>query len=210
MEQQENSSLSESSLLGFSSLGSHEPPFGLQGNSTPRNLTSNYKGLAIRCASDHGHFTLMSKEEMEIRIELEREIEDDLQQEIENGMHNLALRLHQLYKHRRERNISPFGGSKIKIAKFSNSGMSIRINTEEEPIINVKEIKNRNLSKVPRSKNSCEDQKIKQFHNRNMKNFDWVNTLRSSPSKARNDFISSPSIVKNVRKERNKYNGKYG
>ncbi|KAI3928665.1 hypothetical protein MKW98_024266 [Papaver atlanticum] len=188
MEEQKNSSSAEA-LLGFSSLGLREPPFGYQGNSTPHN---------------HRDFTIMSKEEMEIRMELEREIENDLQQEIENGMHNLALRLHQLYKHRRERNVTSFEGSKIKIAMFSNSGMSLRINLEEEPPNNVKEMENRNLDKVPRAKNYCKDEKSKHFHNRNMKNFDSVNTLRSSPSKARNDFVASPSTVKNVRKERKK------
>ncbi|RZC51048.1 hypothetical protein C5167_019470 [Papaver somniferum] len=189
MEKQKNSSSPESSLLGFSSSGLREPPFGYQGNSTPHN-------------------TIMSKEEVEIRMELEREIENDLQQEIENGMHNLALRLHQLYKHRRERNVTSFEGSKIKIAMFSNSGMSLRINLEEEPPNNVQEVKNRNLEKVPRSKNYCKDEKGKQFDNRNMKNFDRVNALRLSPSKERNDFASPPSIVKNVSKERKKYNGK--
>ncbi|KAI3856990.1 hypothetical protein MKX03_019050 [Papaver bracteatum] len=158
-------------------------------------------------ACDHREFTIMSKEEMEIRMELEREIENDLQQEIENGMHNLALRLHQLYKHRRERNVRSFQGSKIKIAMFSNSGMSLRINLEEEPPNNVKEVKNRNLDKVPRSRKHCEDEKSKQFHNRNMKIFVRVNILRLSSSKARNDFVASPRIVKNEHKER-KYNGK--
>ncbi|XP_026453010.1 uncharacterized protein LOC113353716 [Papaver somniferum] len=166
--------------------------------------SSNYKGLAIRCAPDHRDFTILSKEEMEIRMELEREIENDLQQEIENGMHNLALRLHQLYKHRRERNVTSFEGSKIKIAMFSNSGMSLRINLEEEPTVNGKEVKNRNLDKVPRSGKHCKDEKSKQLHNRDMRNFDRVNTLRLSPSKARNDFVSSPSTVKNVSKERKK------
>ncbi|KAG5609124.1 hypothetical protein H5410_020405 [Solanum commersonii] len=46
----------------------------------------------------------MNSIEMKIRGELERDVERDLEDEIKEGICQLALRLHRLYKHQEERN----------------------------------------------------------------------------------------------------------
>ena len=45
----------------------------------------------------------MSAEELKIRDELERDVERDLEEEIKDGIYHLALRLHRLYQHQKER-----------------------------------------------------------------------------------------------------------
>ena len=47
----------------------------------------------------------MSVEEMKIRGEIEMDIERDLEDEIKDGIYHLALRLHRLYQHQKERNV---------------------------------------------------------------------------------------------------------
>lgn len=45
----------------------------------------------------------MSADELNIFRELEKDVERDLEEEIKDGIYHLALRLHRLYQHQKER-----------------------------------------------------------------------------------------------------------
>ncbi|OVA01815.1 hypothetical protein BVC80_9075g58 [Macleaya cordata] len=201
-EQGKNSSTSEVNLLDFSISRSDESPDQIQSNSYPilhdrhqainvteENLRAKGSSSSTKCDILGALVMTMSKEELKIREELEIEIEKDLEEEIKNEMYNLALRLHRLYRHRRERiarvekvfnNGFRSSGSKSTNATFSE--MNITIKMEEGSKIEIKEIKKRNhREKVIRPKTSISDHDNKKakMYRYNTTEFDWVRTLRS-------------------------------
>ncbi|XVF59083.1 hypothetical protein PTKIN_Ptkin07bG0246300 [Pterospermum kingtungense] len=89
----------------------------------------NYQGAA------------MSEEEWKIRGELESDIERDLEEEIKDGIYHLALRLHRLYQHRRERNALDISESGDHKKDKALSQVIISIKMEGGTKIEIKETK---------------------------------------------------------------------
>lgn len=115
-----------------------------------------------------------SQEELKIRGELEMDIERDLEEEIKEEIYHLALRLHRLYHHQKERN----GETQMNERRRTLSEVNINIKMEGGTKIEIKEIKREAREKgMSRLKNTrgvhVDDQK-----------FDWTKSLRggSGPS----------------------------
>lgn len=96
----------------------------------------------------------MSLEERKIREELEQEVENDLEKEMKDGMYRLAMKLHNLYLHRKERSESRITGQSIdqqrkkqrKSRKSSIvSEVNINIKMEGGTKIEIKESKKEDL-----------------------------------------------------------------
>ncbi|KAF6151648.1 hypothetical protein GIB67_036193 [Kingdonia uniflora] len=66
------------------------------------NMSNSPRIVQTSVADDGGENVLVSNKEQKIWLDLELEIENELEQEIKDGISCLALRLHQLYQHRRE------------------------------------------------------------------------------------------------------------
>lgn len=88
---------------------------------------------------------LMSNEEMKIRNEIENDIERDLEAEIKDEIYHLALRLHRLYQHQKERNTkeaSRNNGMKpsyqLVVKKKTVSEVNINIKMEGDTRVEIK------------------------------------------------------------------------
>ncbi|KAL3370395.1 hypothetical protein AABB24_007436 [Solanum stoloniferum] len=124
----------------------------------------------------------MNSIEMKIRGELERDVERDLEDEIKEGICQLALRLHRLYKHQEERNTRKSiddHGTRDKTRGTNTKALSevnINIKMEGGTKIEIKETKkearrpisNKALNNMQRMVSSTRPPK-----------FDWTQSLRS-------------------------------
>ncbi|KAM3338564.1 hypothetical protein P3S68_030650 [Capsicum galapagoense] len=126
----------------------------------------------------------MNSNEMKIRGELERDVERDLEDEIKEGICQLALRLHRLYKHQEERNntkkaIDDHGtrdnarGTSAKTL----SEVNINIKMEGGTKIEIKEIK-----KEARRRSFKVSSNVQRMVNTRPPKFDWTQSLRSGPT----------------------------
>ncbi|KAL2531315.1 hypothetical protein Adt_04666 [Abeliophyllum distichum] len=121
----------------------------------------------------------MSIEESKIRNELEMDVERDMEEEIKDGIYHLALRLHRLYQHQKERHVNTVSNPKSAAKNLQGSArkmlseVNISIKMEGGTTIQIKEIKKQaNIQEKtpPMSATSA-----------NSKTFDWVKTLRAKP-----------------------------
>lgn len=132
----------------------------------------------------------MSLEERKIREELEQEVENDLEKEMKDGMYRLAMKLHNLYLHRRERSESRIMGRSIdqqkkqrKSSKNIVSEVNINIKMEGGTKIEIKESKkedrhNPNPNPNPKPNPNPNPNPKKAYYGRRVK-FDWTQSLRS-------------------------------
>ncbi|CAI9767029.1 unnamed protein product [Fraxinus pennsylvanica] len=114
----------------------------------------------------------MSIEELKIRNELENDVEQDLEEEIKDGIYHLALRLHRLYEHQKERHTNTETNPKSTRKMLSEVNISIKM--EGGTPIQIKEIKKQaNIQeKTPPNPMTATPA--------NNKKFDWEKTLRSN------------------------------
>lgn len=109
-----------------------------------------------------------SQDELKIRGELEMDVERDLEEEIKEEIYHLALRLHRLYRHQKERS----GEIPMNARRKTLSEVNINIKMEGGTKIEIKEIKREAREKgMSRLKNS-------QGVHVDDKKFDWMKSLR--------------------------------
>lgn len=123
--------------------------------------------------------------ELKIRGELENEIERNLEEEIKDGIYNLALRLHRLYVHKKERDAREayglYGDKKRKNKVLSEVNISIRM--EGGTKIEIKEWrKEEDTDKggrpwTPSTSENMQAMMLQKVSKH--KKFDWANSLRS-------------------------------
>ncbi|KAK9109085.1 hypothetical protein Sjap_017145 [Stephania japonica] len=155
---------------------------------------------------------IISKEELKIREKLEDDIERDLEAEIKDQICQLALRLHRLYQHQKERILRELLKSGDQFSSKDNvfSEMNIRIKMEGGSKIEINETKK--VSTASKSKSTKAPQlsninkqstpseivhKQGKVTDQSGKEFSWVKTLRSEKS-ASNKKIE-PSIIKSTK-----------
>ncbi|XP_059624774.1 uncharacterized protein LOC132267661 [Cornus florida] len=122
-----------------------------------------------------GQNIAMSSEELKIRGELEMDVERDLEEEIKDGIYHLALRLHRLYQHRKERNQQ---GAKNKTL----SEVNISIRMEGGTKIEIKEIKKDGRESGRPQTSRSQNVQGTTMVGSNAKRFDWAKSLRSGTS----------------------------
>lgn len=141
----------------------------------------------------------MRIEELQIREELELDVEKGLEEEIKQGIYRLALKLHRLYQHQKERTCKQSSsssssssssdhqtnkqGNMINARKKFLSELNINIKMEGGAVIQIKEIKKENDRLAPSPKHAQNVLRGKTRTPRTMK-FDWVQSLRSNVVKA--------------------------
>ncbi|KAJ4840222.1 hypothetical protein Tsubulata_007504 [Turnera subulata] len=137
---------------------------------------------------------IMSVQEMKIRDELEMDIENDLEQEIKDGICHLALRLHRLYLHQKERKarkvaqLLSAGAKNHQADKKHNKTLSqvniaIRLlegGTKIEIKETKKEVPEKGSSSSSRPQTPRSSSNLQGMHG--SKKFDWERSLRSSSS----------------------------
>ncbi|KAF3964195.1 hypothetical protein ACB098_02G188000 [Castanea mollissima] len=128
----------------------------------------------------------LSKEELKIRSELEMDIERDLEQEIKDGIYHHALRLHQLYQQRRERNereVSALFETQSQQIKNNNKTLlevNISIKMEGGTKIEIKESNKKEAPEKGRPGTSRSENMQAVLMAPKSKKFDWAKTLRSN------------------------------
>ncbi|OMO56239.1 hypothetical protein CCACVL1_26687 [Corchorus capsularis] len=153
-----------------------ENQYYLRSETQMKKLQKNYQGG-----------TVMSEEEWKIRGELESDIERELEEEIKDGIYHMALRLHRLYQHKRERKLfghtkySESGGGHKKDKALSEVNISIKM--EGGTKIEIKETKKEGGLKhllPPRSSSSRSSRSNNNVlgNGSNGKKFDWAKSLR--------------------------------
>ncbi|XP_077214284.1 uncharacterized protein LOC143849121 isoform X2 [Tasmannia lanceolata] len=163
---------------------SHESPDQIRINTMPNSswVTANGDQLGER-GFKKGKFgaVLISEEELKIRGELEIEVERDLEEEIKDDIIHLALRLHRLYQHQKDRDMrdqTTFSGepqSKIKSSIFTEVSITIRMEAGSK--VEIHETK-KEIREKGRLKNIKLDYKQSNM-SPNAKEFNWERTLRS-------------------------------
>ncbi|KAF3439224.1 hypothetical protein FNV43_RR17499 [Rhamnella rubrinervis] len=137
----------------------------------------------------------ITQEELKIRHELEMEIERDIEEEIKDGIYHLALRLHRLYQHKKERTVSTTAIEKDDHhqKKKTISEININIKMEGGTKVEIKETKKEVPEKSPKPLSSKSETCMQKVTGN--KKFDWVNTLRSSTSTSgtTNDHLRNPN-----------------
>lgn len=121
----------------------------------------------------------MCEEEMKIRGELESDIERDLEEEIKDGIYHLALRLHRLYQHKKERKAGEALDSGDNHRKNNRilSEVNISIRMEGGTRIEIKELR----KEAPDHKGrpwSSKSENVPVSNSSNRK-FDWAKSLRA-------------------------------
>ncbi|KAK9136132.1 hypothetical protein Syun_015462 [Stephania yunnanensis] len=141
-------------------------------------MVPNYQGVLI-----------ISNEEAKIREELEDDIERDLEAEIKDQICLLALRLHRLYQHQRERILRELLKSGDQLSSKDNlfSEMNIRIKMEGGSEIEISETKKvTNTASESKSTKALQSSNNKstcsEILHKHGKEFNWVKTLRSEKS----------------------------
>lgn len=132
------------------------------------------KGLQGRNQRFSG--TIVSEEELKIRNELEMEVEKDLEEEIKDGLRHLALRLHRLYQHQKERSASKLAFCEVNINIQMEGGTKIEIKETKKPALSERE---KGLPPRPSSRSSGTMNPVTKVGT-NTKKFDWAKSLRSS------------------------------
>ncbi|XP_062021425.1 uncharacterized protein LOC133737995 [Rosa rugosa] len=117
----------------------------------------------------------VSEEELKIRNELEMEVEKDLEEEIKDGICHLALRLHRLYQHQKERSASKLAFCEVNINIQMEGGTKIEIKETKRPAPAERE---KSFPPRPSSRSSTVRSVMKV--GANTKKFDWAKSLRSS------------------------------
>ncbi|XP_031285405.1 uncharacterized protein LOC116144093 [Pistacia vera] len=124
-----------------------------------------------------------SEEELKIRSELENDIERNLEEEIKDGIYHLALRLHRLYLHQKERDAREayelYGDKKRKNKVLSEVNISIRM--EGGTKIEIKESRKEEDPDKGRPWTPSSSENIQAMLQQvsKHKKFDWANSLRS-------------------------------
>ncbi|KAL5714324.1 hypothetical protein ACHQM5_016303 [Ranunculus cassubicifolius] len=141
----------------------------------------------------------ISNEELKIRRELEIEIENNLEEEIKQGIWDLALRLHRLYQHKKERIARELSTYRFDDRNTIFRGMHIMIRVEGGSKVEIKEIEKekRQLPKISLLKAGRE--------------IDWVRSLRSlnkKCEKSRNGRAQRKICVSSPNKECGKHERK--
>ncbi|XWS41635.1 hypothetical protein CRYUN_Cryun17cG0099200 [Craigia yunnanensis] len=145
----------------------------------------------------------MSEEERKIRGEIENDIERDSEEEIKDGIYHLALRLHRLYQHRRERNAQDTSESGDKKDK-TLSEVNISIKMEGGTTIEIKETKKeahdhqKGLSLPPRSSRSNYVNVQGMLIGSTAKKFDWAKSLQAGTDPAIIDRKTERSYQANI------------
>ncbi|KAG8373422.1 hypothetical protein BUALT_Bualt11G0022600 [Buddleja alternifolia] len=125
----------------------------------------------------------MSVEELKIREELEMDVERDLEEEIKDGIYRLALKLHRLYQHQKERTLNSQSDKQNERENLL-SEVNINIKMEGGTTIQIKEIKKKEQgisrpNSIPRpTPNPAQNVQGKIGPPRMIK-FDWEKSLRS-------------------------------
>ncbi|XP_021802444.1 uncharacterized protein LOC110746523 [Prunus avium] len=129
------------------------------------------------------------EEELKIRSEVEMDIERDLEEEIKDGICHLALRLHRLYQHQKERRSSYAAALAARDErKMEKAFCEVNINIKMEGGTKI-EIKETKKPAPPDQKGSGPNWSGSRSENyvqpfvkmaRNSKKFDWAKTLRSN------------------------------
>lgn len=163
----------------------------------------NCGSVTVQGNVDHEHdlkggLIGMTQKELQVRHELEMDIERDLEEEIKDGIYHLALRLHRLYQHKKERSAREDQSAKEEHRqkkKKTISEINISIKMEGGTKVEIKETRKevpaeKSTTPRPRSSESETVQKAT-----GTKKFDWVNTLRSSTSSSTttSGHLRSPS-----------------
>ncbi|XP_048132122.1 uncharacterized protein LOC115743046 isoform X2 [Rhodamnia argentea] len=135
----------------------------------------------------------ISDEESRIRGELELDVERDLEEEIKDGMYRLALQLHRLYQHQKERisrarqSAQSAAKNRRGIEEKSVSEVNISIKMEGGTKVVIRETKREatrdktgplRASGTPNSNRHSNNEKHGTIVRR-VKKFDWANSLRS-------------------------------
>eukprot|EP00257_Ricinus_communis_P010603 XP_002530703.2 uncharacterized protein LOC8267061 [Ricinus communis] len=134
---------------------------------------------------------IMSEKELKIRGELEIDIERDLEQEIKDGIYHLALRLHRLYQHQKERNTreilseSPDGAKNHQERRNKIlSEVNISIKLEGGTKIEIKETKKELTPDQEKGRPRTARSNYNTQGMTDTKKFDWARTLRSNSGHA--------------------------
>lgn len=146
--------------------------------------------------------TQMSEEEERIRGELEMDIEKDLEGEIKEEIYRLALRLHRLYQHQRDKQTSSktqqVGQEQLKQHQRNKGNnnkalyeVNISIKMEGGTKVEIKEIMKRpwrnndnNTGRLHASKHSSS-----KYSGGDHNKFDWANSLRSGSLKSCHNVV---------------------
>ncbi|KAK4430535.1 hypothetical protein Salat_1354200 [Sesamum alatum] len=131
----------------------------------------------------------MSVEELKIREELERDVEKGLEQEIKDGIYRLALRLHRLYQHQKDRALKQKCDGRNEQGNARRtmiSEVNINIKMEGGTTIQIKEIKKEagrsdRCTPIPTRKHATKQENI-DFQSPRGVRFDWAQSLRSTSS----------------------------
>lgn len=155
----------------------------------------------------------MNSNEMKIRGELERDVERDLEDEIKEGICQLALRLHRLYKHQEERNTKDLSiddhGTREDTRGTNTKALSevnINIKMEGGTKIEIKEIK----KEARRSRFNKVSSNVKRMITTRPPKFDWTQSLRSGPTPVTgyNKIDTSKKQIKNIVNKNDQHNVK--
>lgn len=103
------------------------------------------------------------------------DVERDLEEEIKDGLCHLALRLHRLYQHQKERSASNLAFCEVNINIQMEGGTKIEIKETKKPAPAEKE-----KGFPPRPSSRSGNMKPVMKVGANIKKFDWAKSLRSS------------------------------
>ncbi|KAK1432424.1 hypothetical protein QVD17_09320 [Tagetes erecta] len=154
---------------------------------------------------------VMSTDELSIFKELEKDVERDLEEEIKDGIYHLALRLHRLYQHQKERasEINEPAVSEPHTKQHEHaknkilSELNINIRMENGTKIEIKETKNGITQVSPRHRpRSSTSLNVKRVATPSKKKFNWESTLRSEPLiNVSHKSTKQKSLAKDVKRE---------
>ncbi|CAL5436566.1 unnamed protein product [Camellia sinensis] len=171
---------------------------GTSRHNTPRTASLGHisSSSGITCSINTLVMSAAAEEELKIRCELEMEVERDLEAEIKDGIYHLALRLHRLYQHQKERNQERMNN------KTLYAEVNINIRLEGGTKIEIKEIKKGIVAREhgqPLAPIRSENMQGV-MRGSNAKNFDWAKSLRSEARRPlainkKNDSLSNHAKV---------------
>ncbi|XP_004236705.1 uncharacterized protein [Solanum lycopersicum] len=156
----------------------------------------------------------MNSIEMKIRGELERDVERDLEDEIKEGICQLALRLHRLYKHQEENNtkkslsIDDHGTRDITRGTTTKALSEVNINIKMEggTKIEIKETK----KEAHRPRSNKVSSNMEGMVSTRLPKFDWTQSLRSgqTPITGYDKIDTSRKQIKNISSKNGQQNVK--
>lgn len=151
----------------------------------------------------------LSDEESRIRGELELDVERDLEEEIKDGMYRLALQLHRLYRHQKERisraprSAQSAAKNRRGIEEKSVSEVNISIKMEGGTKVEIRETKREATRDKTRPRTALATPNSNCHSNneehgtivRRGKKFDWANSLRSGGGSSAIDEKGSGNVL---------------